>query len=218
MRIIAYIDGFNLYYRALKENPSAKWLNLKLFMEQFLRPDDTLAAVKYYTASVTGSQDPDAPSRQQVYFRALRSTPEVQIYQGLFQRKKVCRPIVGHIPLVHPRSENGQFFWFKTCEEKGSDVNLASHLLRDAFMNEMDAAFVLSADTDLVEPVRIVSEEVKKPVGIIHPALGREIPPRLRQVASFVRHITLGDLLRAQFPDHIALPKGAGIHRPASWV
>jgi hypothetical protein len=43
-------------------------------------------------------------------------------------------------------------------EEKGSDVNLASHLLLDAFQGSFDVAAVLSNDSDLIEPMRIVSQ------------------------------------------------------------
>lgn len=47
-------------------------------------------------------------------------------------------------------------------EEKGSDVNLASHLLLDAFQGNFDVAAVLSNDSDLVEPVRIVTQQPTK--------------------------------------------------------
>jgi len=49
-------------------------------------------------------------------------------------------------------------------EEKGSDVNLACHLVNDAWAGRFDAAVVISNDTDLVEPIRIVTQELKKNV------------------------------------------------------
>ena len=49
-------------------------------------------------------------------------------------------------------------------EEKGSDVNLASHLVYDACQGSFDVAAVLSNDTDLVEPIRIVTQELGLPV------------------------------------------------------
>src|SRR5215831_3668847 len=42
------------------------------------------------------------------------------------------------------------------AEEKGSDVNLATHLVRDAFLNEFDVAVVITNDTDLIEPIKVV--------------------------------------------------------------
>lgn len=40
-------------------------------------------------------------------------------------------------------------------EEKGSDVNLAIHLLNDAWNNRFDVAVVVSNDSDLAEAMRL---------------------------------------------------------------
>ena len=102
---------------------------------------------------------------------------------------------------------------FHTMEEKGSDVNLAAHLLNDAWMDRFEAAVVISNDTDLVVPVRMVTKERKRPVFVVCP--GRwQIAPQLRNAASHVRHIRPGMLKRAQLPD--TLP-GAGLSRPRGW-
>jgi hypothetical protein len=39
-------------------------------------------------------------------------------------------------------------------------VNLGVHLVRDAFRRAFDVAAVLTNDTDLVEPMRIVTREL----------------------------------------------------------
>ncbi len=97
-------------------------------------------------------------------------------------------------------------------EEKGSDVNLASHLVRDAYLDRFDVAVVLSNDTDLVEPIRIVTTDVGKPVGLICPS---DRPSKsLVDEASFVGHITTSRLAAAQFPD--SLP-GTTISKPLKW-
>ena len=102
---------------------------------------------------------------------------------------------------------------FHTMEEKGSDVNLAAYLLDDAWKNEFEAAAVISNDTDIVVPIRMVAEERKKPVFIVCP--GRwQIAPQLRRAASHVRHIRPAMLRAAQFPD--TLP-GSGIVKPSGW-
>ena len=54
-------------------------------------------------------------------------------------------------------------------EEKGSDVNLAVHLVNDAWKKSFDAAVVISNDTDLVTPIRMVSAEQGKPVFVVCP-------------------------------------------------
>jgi len=57
--------------------------------------------------------------------------------------------------------------WVQKAEEKGSDVNLASHLVRDAFMNLFDVAVVVTNDTDLIEPIKIVRDDVGKAIGLL---------------------------------------------------
>ena len=102
---------------------------------------------------------------------------------------------------------------FHSAEEKGSDVNLASHLLNDAWKGLFDAAAVISNDTDLVTPIRIVTAERGKPVFIVCP--GRwQAAPKLRQVASRVRHVRKPMLTASQFPN--TLP-GTGITKPSGW-
>ncbi len=100
-----------------------------------------------------------------------------------------------------------------TMEEKGSDVNLASHLLNDAWKGAFDAAVVMSNDTDLVTPIRMVTTERGKPVIVVCP--GRwQIAPKLMTVASRVRHIRRGMLRAAQFPPRLA---GTTISKPQGW-
>ena len=44
---------------------------------------------------------------------------------------------------------------YKT-EEKGSDVNLALHVLNDAWLDQYDCAVIVSNDSDLAESLRLV--------------------------------------------------------------
>jgi uncharacterized LabA/DUF88 family protein len=217
MRTNVYIDGFNLYYRLLRENPQFKWLDLKALSVALLQPQNQIQTVRYYTARISGRVDPSAPARQQIYLDALKTVPEITIHLGNFL---VTKPWAG---LVHPPQMRGgtvpQFnppfpivakVW-KT-EEKGSDVNLGSHLIRDAFRGNFDVAAVLSNDTDLVEPIRIVTEELGLPVGLLCPVI--KPAGGLEKVASFIRHIRIQHLQTSQFPDVIP---GAAIVRPAAW-
>ncbi len=50
-----------------------------------------------------------------------------------------------------------QRVWVDKTEEKGSDVNLASHLLRGAYTKKFEVAVVIANDSDLAEPVRNVA-------------------------------------------------------------
>jgi hypothetical protein len=74
-------------------------------------------------------------------------------------------------------------------------------LLLDAFQNHFDVAAILSNDSDLVEPIRIVSQILKKPVGLLSPVAN---PTRdLGQIATFIKRISISDLAASQFPDPV---------------
>ena len=217
MRTNIYIDGFNLYYRLLKSNPAFKWLDLKSLSIALLSPKNQIQRVRYYTARVSGRFDPHAPARQQIYMDALQTVPEISIHLGSFLVSKPWAGLVhppqlrgGTIPVFAPPFPAVAKVW-KT-EEKGSDVNLASHLIFDASRGDFDVAAILSNDTDLVEPIRIVAEEFKLPVGLLCPVAVPAVG--LANVASFVRHIRGTHLAASQFPDPIP---GTSISRPASW-
>ena len=217
MRAIVYVDGFNLYYLALKYNPQFKWLNVKALAQDVLSDENVISAVKYYTARVSARIDPDAPRRQQIYFDALETIPNFEIIQGKFLVTKtyaaLAPPPQGGKPPFLPWPNVVRII--KT-EEKGSDVNLGAHLVRDAFKDEFDVAVVITNDTDLVEPIRIVVEELHKPVGVICPA--ENAANDLKEVASFIRHINHGRLARSQFPNPVIDGKGDELHKPQAWV
>jgi hypothetical protein len=108
-------------------------------------------------------------------------------------------------------------------------ASTSSHLVRDAFTNRFDAAVVLSNDTDLVEPIRIVVKEVTKPVILVsplhpspkvNPITGRRPAPSksLRDAASAVLHIHNSHLRAAQFPDRISRPGKSDIVKPPNWT
>ena len=99
-------------------------------------------------------------------------------------------------------------------EEKGSDVNLACHLLLDAFQGAYDVAAVISNDSDLVEPIRIATQILGKPVGLLSPVDNPN--PELQNAASFVRRISPSDIAASQFPDPVV--DGAKISKPATWA
>jgi uncharacterized LabA/DUF88 family protein len=220
MRTIVYVDGFNLYFRLLVNRPALKWLDVKKLAEALLSPTNTVAGVKYYTARVSGRFDPLAPARQQVYLDALRTVPEISIHMGTFLSSEKFAELVKP-PEFRPRIPPLPQPWpdvvkVVKVEEKGSDVNLASHLLFDAFKGNFDVAAVLSNDSDLVEPIRIVTKEIGKPVGLLSPVPNPTSV--LGQVASFVRRISVSDVGASQFPDPVTGSEGTSFYKPSSWV
>jgi hypothetical protein len=122
MRVCVYVDGFNLYYRALRRTPH-KWLDPIALARALLETDDTIECLRYFTARVSArASDAEAPRRQEIYLKALRSLPAVRIHYGRFLPKTKMRPLV---------SDPQTYVEVHDTEEKGSDVNLASYLLHD---------------------------------------------------------------------------------------
>ena len=117
MRTVIYVDGFNLYYRALR-GTRFKWLDLGNLFRRVLQPKHQIISIKYFTARVSETpRDPKKPIRQKTWLRALKSyTPEIYIYYGHFLTHRV------KAPLATPRG-NQRFVDIIKTEEKGSDVN-----------------------------------------------------------------------------------------------
>ena len=207
MRTFVYVDGFNLYYGALKGTPW-KWLDLPALFAKVLQPHHDILTVKYFTARVSGTPaDPSKPQRQDVYLRALRRyRPEVEMYFGHFLSHKV------RAPLAQPAGDQRTAEVIRT-EEKGSDVNLAVHLLNDGWLDAYDCAVVVSNDSDIAEAMRLVRQHQGKRIGLVTPGTGR--PSRqLMAHADFARHVRPNALRRSQLPDPIP---GTNIRKPARW-
>lgn len=99
-------------------------------------------------------------------------------------------------------------------EEKGSDVNLASHLLIDAFRQDCEMAIVLTNDTDLVEPIRLARDDLGLHLALLSPS---DSPARsLRETVDVVKKLRHGPLQASQFPDLLRDARGE-IHRPRAW-
>ena len=205
MKLNIYIDGFNLYYGAVKGTPY-RWLNL-LKMSQLLFPQDQIHQIKYFTARVSARpSDPDQPIRQATYLRALQTIPNIEIIEGSFLVKEIMMPLANTNPQQYARV-------IKT-EEKGSDVNLAVHLLNDGYKKDYETAAMITNDSDLVEPMRIVKEELGLPVGIVNPQ--RHPSFMLRQHASFMKRIRTGVLQASQFPTTLTDIHGT-FTKPITW-
>lgn len=208
MNTYVYVDGFNLYYGAVKGTPN-KWLNIQVLCQHLL-PKNNVQKIKYFTALVTSRPgDPDQPNRQQIYLRALRTIPNLDIIYGHFLEHEV------KMPLVSSLSGKIRYARVMKTEEKGSDVNIAAHLVNDGYKGLYEAAILITNDSDLVEPVKIVRNELNLVVGVLNP---RPASPsrELRKYANFVKPIRQGVLAASQFP--VRLVDGTGtFNKPPSW-
>jgi uncharacterized LabA/DUF88 family protein len=214
VKTMLYIDGFNLYYSAVKNTP-LRWLNpVALVARAF--PRNQIIGTKYFTARVRALPlNTGQPLRQMVFWRALRTLANLSIIEGDFRTRQVVAPVVTPPP---------NFIRVFKTDEKGSDVNLATHLLLDGFRGNYECAIVMSGDSDLVTPIRMVRDELKKPVGILNPQRlsGPNCrPPRknagLQQAASFYQNgVSWTQLQAAQFPSMMTDGTGT-FHKPTTW-
>jgi len=148
--------------------------------------------------------------RGNAYWRALRATtPELQIIEGSFLTHEVRRA------LAHPTSGQRTVAVLET-EEKGSDVNLAVHLLNDAWLDKFDCALIVSNDSDLAEAMKLVRQHhpVKK-LGLVFARHSGGNPSyELSRHTHFVKRLSRSVLAACQLPDLIP---GSNIHKPPSW-
>ena len=205
-----YIDAFNLYYGCLK-NTAYKWLNLEMFC-QFSFPTDQIHRIRYCTALVKPRpSDPQQPIRQQIYLRALRTLPCIHIHLGHYLEKPVM------MPYATPPAGGPATVKVLKSEEKGSDVNLATTLLVDAFDSDFEQAVIVSNDSDLAYPIEIVRQKFGLPVIVLFPCGGSRKPSyHLSKVASASPIINPAHLAAAQFPTPMVDAVGP-FHKPASW-
>ncbi len=98
-------------------------------------------------------------------------------------------------------------------EEKGSDVNLAVHLLNDCWLNAYDRGVVVSNDSDIAEAMQLVRRHHGKRIGLVTPGTGRPSQQLLAH-ADFSRHVRKSGLLNSQLPDTIP---DTNLRRPAAW-
>lgn len=212
MRTNFYVDAFNLYYGCIR-NTSYRWLNIDEFCRRSLPPPrNLLNRIRYFTALVKARpNNPQQPNRQQTLLRAYRTMPTIAIHLGQYLETKVM------MRLVTPLADGTTRVLVHKSEEKGSDVNLASHLLADAFENDYDVAVVVSNDSDLCETIKLVRMKLKKKVLALLPCRpGRTQSYELKKVVNKWMIVDPAILASSQFASQIPDIHGI-IHKPATW-
>jgi 6-hydroxy-3-succinoylpyridine 3-monooxygenase len=196
---IIYVDGFNLYYGALR-NSSEKWLDLNQYF-RYVRQDDTIKLIRYFTAR-TGSSD------QESYLQALGTLTNIEVDYGLFKMKRIrCRVGCGFTGSKE----------FLAPEEKGTDVNIALRMLDDAYQGMCERIVLVSGDSDLVPTVKLVKQRfpnIKITVYVPARDAVRGAARELRGAAD--KHLTLplNLLARSQFAPTLS---NGMIVKPKSW-
>jgi len=213
MNTYVYIDGFHLFYTV--RNTPYKWLDLYEFSKN-LFPKNNIIKVKYFTALVKAQGDSQRPFRQKTYWSALKKFQgnKIEIIKGFFVTHKKKYPIARLQVDEQDIDATEQRIWVIKNEEKGSDVNLATHLLYDGWKEFYEAAVVISDDTDLTEGIRITREKLNKNIGWVSPSKKRKPSKPLRDYVTFYGRITNEILKESQLPEHIP---NTNIYKPCEW-
>jgi uncharacterized LabA/DUF88 family protein len=200
-RVIAYVDGYNLYY-GLRERRWKRfyWLNIQAMVRYLLKPDQLLITTKYFTTVV--KQPQDKRRRQAAFLEALQTLNDFQIYYGHFLADKVICPSCGHTYTTH--------------HEKMTDVNISVELMSDAFQDQFDVALLVSADSDLVGPVKAVQRLFSHKQVVVAFPPGRS-SKALKQAANAQIYVGRNVLAKSVFPDQVVKPDGYVLHRPTEW-
>ena len=204
-----YIDGFNLYYRALKDTPY-RWLDLRKLAETVF-PQDDINRVCCFTARLDARPgNPNQPRRQLIYLRALATLPGFDSYFGVFRSGVKRRPLAEPVPGLP------SYVLVRDSGEKGSDVNLATRLLVDGFNGEYEQAVVVSNDADFAAAMRYVRDDLGLRVTLVNPDPRNSSPRELADAATYVKRLWKSHLRRSLFPD--TLTDGIGtITKPVGW-
>lgn len=184
MRVGVYINGYNLYYggkHQLGRQPGWRWLDIRGLMQDLVSaqrgwPNAVISRIVYCTAHIDAGLNPVGHQEQDVYLKALRATGSVDYIEygkyitGVRVRPLAVKPATGRsLPdvvtanwPVMVQSTLGTpvpdaLFMVSTLhqEEKGTDVNVATHLLTDVLQGNVDGAVVVSNDSDLKLPVQL---------------------------------------------------------------
>jgi uncharacterized LabA/DUF88 family protein len=213
--VIAYIDGFNLYF-GIKAEATARgsidrpdptwyrymWLDLHAMCTRMLTDRQQLVAVKYFTAPITGSNPKQ--ERQNAYLDALRTIPQIEIIFGRFEPDRKLCDACGH-PGFHP-------------QEKKTDVNIATNLICDALDDKFDTAILITGDSDLVPALQAV-KKLKPEKRLVSAFPPRRYSRELEDVTDAKPPIRIWEplLRKSRFPEIIKRDGLSDIVRPSKY-
>lgn len=193
-RIIVYIDGFNFYYGLRKDVRWKKyyWLDIVKLFEMFMRPNQELVAVKYFSARV---DDLEKSLRQNAFFQANKENPKFKLILGKYLKKEITCFNCGN--KIH------------THEEKETDVRIATQIVSDAYQNNFDIAIIVSADSDMIPAMELAMETGHKVVVYFPPyqyssnlaSMASSKPVQLKQYESRFKQCLLPDTVHLSIPD-----------------
>lgn len=237
MKTRMYVDGFNLFHRLLKKQPAGyKWLDLPALGEHI--SGNEIDLVRYFTASIKPHPGRSQNSfniqraNQEALLNAYRADPKIEIHYGLFQlrdktgvpvnkntrkRLQICSSIPSHIKTCIASSDT---MTIQTFEEKKTDVNIASYLLKDAYEKNVDQIIIITNDSDLYTPLKICKEDLGITIIAVNPITNKSKKHsrrnQLQNVATSCFEFRSSTIAKFQMPVTITNPKQT-IQKPTDW-
>lgn len=211
-RTFFLVDGFNLYHSLVEAERLAggkpvKWLDLRSLCTSFLfhvgnctRDQASLERVYYFSAPP--SHEPVArQDRHRLYMQCLRATGVI-VELSRFKMKEVyCRKCGSY---------------FKTREEKETDVAIASRLFETCLRSEAEAVVLVTGDSDQAPAVR-ACQRLFPSTAIFFAFPFRRSSSELKVLAPDSFSIGLPSIVRHQLPDPLVVSSGRELHMPESW-
>lgn len=201
-RVIAYVDGYNLYYGLMEARfHTSRWLNLRSMCESLLKDHQRLEFVRYFTTRVRNN--PSKAQRQAQFIDALLAVGGVEIDYGHFLSKVTQCRSCGHE-------------WTHS-EEKKTDVNIAVRLIEDAHDDRFDTAILISGDSDLSPAVHSVrSRHATKRVVVASPP--KRHSRELCKVSNAHTKVSRKIILSSRLPSTVTTRSGQTLKAPEGWL
>ncbi|MCX6807276.1 MAG: NYN domain-containing protein [Patescibacteria group bacterium] len=157
MKVIFFIDGFNLYH-AIDNNfnhGKYKWLDLRKLSNLFIEENEQIKKIFYFSTFCPWNKE--KMIRHKKYVRAL-SKNGVEMIRGSFQltTKRFIKGKMNVLNLIPPDIEVPAEIKFQSYEEKKTDVNIAVKIIECATLDIYDHFYILSGDSDFVPAIKYV--------------------------------------------------------------
>ncbi len=203
IRVNFYFDGFNFYFGLKSKGWKAfYWLDLISFSEKFLRPNQEIQSVNYFSAV---PHERGKADRQDLLFSANKLNPKFSLFLGKYMKKHIT---------CHNCSTR-----FQTFEEKQTDVLIATKVIRDVVLDKCDVSIIVTADSDLIPPIDFIREvnPLHKVVVLFPPNRSSfDWKAKANAAISLDRHFD--KFQNSILPNAVTLPNGYVCNRPGNWV
>ena len=199
-RTIFFIDGLNVYH-AIKNSRFNKyrWLDYWELAKKFTGKKDELKGVLWFTAYAVW--DSEKIERHKRLVSANRDRGVEVIFGKIRKVTKNCRECKKK---------------YQTHEEKRTDVNIAIHLLTNAYKDNYDKAVLISGDSDIIPAVEAVKQAFpEKEISLVIPVGGKAY--ELAQVIGSSVRMKEIHLKTSQLPNTVTQRNGVVLQRPGEW-